>query len=101
MSVMKTLMLLVALIAPLSVAAQQVGDTATIHVSASHWTTLPADRSTTSFEILTAVINGRHVELSGRLSGHVAARRLSRAVGQRETREHVRAQTDVADIAAR
>jgi hypothetical protein len=69
MSVMKTLTLLVALIAPWSVAAQQVGDTATIHVSASHWTTLPADRSTTSFEILTAVINGRHVELSGGLGG--------------------------------
>ena len=67
---MKTLALLTALLlAPMSLAAQQPGDTVTIHVSASHFTVIPADRSTASFEILTAVIQGRKVELSAFLSG--------------------------------
>jgi len=66
---MKTLTVLTLLLAPVSLAAQQPGDTVTIHVSASHWTVLPADRSTSSFEILTAIINGRKVELGANLSG--------------------------------
>jgi hypothetical protein len=69
MPFMKTLTLLAVLLAPPSLAAQQPGDTVTIHVSASHWTVLPADRSTSPFEILTAIINGRKVELGANLSG--------------------------------
>jgi hypothetical protein len=66
---MRTFALLAALIAPLPLAAQQVGDTISIHVSASHWRIMPVDRAEEHFEDLSAVIKGRKVELSAGLSG--------------------------------
>ena len=68
---MKTLTVLTLLLAPVSLAAQQPGDTVTIHVSASHWVTLPFGNGAghESTELLSAVINGRKVELQGSLSG--------------------------------
>ena len=68
---MKTLTVLPLLLAPVSLAAQQPGDTVTIHVSASHWETIPFGNTAArlSTEFLTAVINGRNVDLAGALSG--------------------------------
>jgi hypothetical protein len=61
------------LVAPISLAAQQPGDTVTVHVSASHWTLgggPPGINNTEgSTETLETVIDGKKLELIASLSG--------------------------------
>ena len=70
---MLSLKILIAL-APIALAAQNPGDTVTVHVSASRFRfgatgSIAGNVSQSTVERLNAVINGRKLELTGNLSG--------------------------------
>jgi hypothetical protein len=67
---LKTLTVLALLFAPISLVAQQPGDTVTVHVSASHWVFgMGINNTVVTVERLNAVINGKKLELMANLSG--------------------------------
>ena len=95
MSFMKTLIALAMLLARTSLIAQTPSDTVTIHVSASHW--IPGQEfHSASYEKLTAVINGKRLELEAFIGGPFMLQPgdyRARLVGERRQSPNELAQT--------